>query len=131
MLTIITDQLTENEICSHGILYLCLDIDECAIKTNNCSLHAICDNTEGSFNCSCKDGFSGDGINCTGNYELLIHLFLSTCCLLNDNEIDNDKEVFCARVQIRPQLTTVHYLCLFRYRRVCHQNTQLQPSCNL
>ena len=36
-------------------------------------------NTEGSFNCSCKDGliFSGDGINCAGDYKLF-QQFLST-----------------------------------------------------
>ncbi|KAL9969258.1 hypothetical protein ACROYT_G021454 [Oculina patagonica] len=40
------------------------DIDECAMKIDNCSQNAKCNNTEGSFNCSCKPGFSGDGINC-------------------------------------------------------------------
>ncbi|XP_078381971.1 uncharacterized protein LOC144664667 isoform X3 [Oculina patagonica] len=40
------------------------DIDECAMKMDNCSENAMCNNTEGSFNCSCKPGFSGDGINC-------------------------------------------------------------------
>ena len=48
-----------------------LDIDECHIKSDNCSLNAICNNSKGSFNCSCKPGFSGDGISCTGNYTLL------------------------------------------------------------
>ena len=54
--------------------YLCLDTDECAIKTDNCSLHAMCNNYEGSFNCSCKSGFFGDGISCTGNYKTLLSI---------------------------------------------------------
>ena len=76
----------------------CLDIDECAIKTDNCSLHAICNNTQGSFNCSCKDGFIIDGINSTGNYRLRSHTILSVCSLLNDDEIDDDNEVYCGGV---------------------------------
>ena len=37
-----------------------LDIDECAGDTHNCSRNnATCTNTEGSFNCSCKQGFIG------------------------------------------------------------------------
>ncbi len=53
-----------------AIRHFCLDIDECAMKIDNCTGNAICNNTEGSFNCSCKPGFSGDGMNCTGNYNM-------------------------------------------------------------
>jgi len=45
-----------------------LDIDECVNGANNCDVNAVCNNTGGSYNCSCKDGFHGDGIHCTGNY---------------------------------------------------------------
>ena len=47
-----------------------LDIDECASKTDNCSTQAICNNTVGSFNCSCKPGFAGNGTSCAGNYNI-------------------------------------------------------------
>jgi len=43
-----------------------LDIDECANGTHNCSVNAVCNNTRGSYNCTCKDGFQVDGISCTG-----------------------------------------------------------------
>ena len=43
---------------------LCLDIDECALGI--CSQDSTCNNTEGGFNCSCNNGFYGDGINCNG-----------------------------------------------------------------
>ena len=43
-----------------------LDIDECANTTlNDCDVNARCNNTEGSFNCTCNTGYTGDGVNCT------------------------------------------------------------------
>ena len=42
------------------------DVDECQISSHNCSDNATCINTEGSFNCSCKPGYIGNGYNCTG-----------------------------------------------------------------
>ena len=52
------------------------DIDECVVDTHhNCSSDAFCNNTHGSFNCTCKTGFIGDGENCTGS-------FLSVTCVL-------------------------------------------------
>ena len=39
------------------------DFDECLLGRSNCLDEAICTNTIGSFTCSCKDGYSGDGVN--------------------------------------------------------------------
>ena len=50
------------------LLFHCFsDVDECATRTHNCSDHAMCNNTNGGHNCTCKKGFIGDGQNCTGN----------------------------------------------------------------
>ena len=43
------------------------DIDECAVNNGGCSPEANCTNTPGSFNCTCHEGYSGDGFNCSGN----------------------------------------------------------------
>ena len=44
------------------------DIDECVVDTHhNCSSDAFCNNTHGSFNCTCKPGFTGDGEKCKGS----------------------------------------------------------------
>ena len=44
-----------------------LDVDECAMaSTNDCSVNADCENTVGSFKCTCKSGYAGDGKTCTG-----------------------------------------------------------------
>ena len=56
------------------ILFVVLDEDECTSGTHNCSVDAVCNNTQGSHYCTCKDGFLGDGITCTGNY--LEHCFV-------------------------------------------------------
>ncbi|XP_015780929.1 PREDICTED: sushi, von Willebrand factor type A, EGF and pentraxin domain-containing protein 1-like isoform X2 [Acropora digitifera] len=42
------------------------DVNECENgQTNPCDRHAICNNTKGSYSCQCKQGFVGDGFNCT------------------------------------------------------------------
>src|SRR5690606_9691938 len=43
----------------------CVDIDECDLGTHDCDEHATCTNTEGSFECTCETGYSGDGKTCT------------------------------------------------------------------
>ena len=45
-----------------SIMYL--DINECDDKP--CSDSATCTNTEGSYTCECKKGFTGDGVTCHG-----------------------------------------------------------------
>ncbi len=46
-----------------------VDVDECAANTDNCNATADCTNTDGSFTCACWDGYSGNGVNCTGTYQ--------------------------------------------------------------
>ena len=43
-----------------------IDIDEC-IDANPCDVNADCQNTPGSFVCTCNNGFIGDGLTCAGN----------------------------------------------------------------
>ena len=45
---------------------LFLDIDECT-EGSRCHKNADCKNTPGSFTCTCKKGFEGDGfVECEG-----------------------------------------------------------------
>ena len=47
------------------------DVDECQDQMHICHLNAQCNNTVGSFNCTCLQGYSGDGVDCYGtcNYN--------------------------------------------------------------
>ncbi|XP_066026287.1 uncharacterized protein [Pocillopora verrucosa] len=40
------------------------DINECARGLHKCSSGAFCNNTKGSYNCTCKHGFTGNGREC-------------------------------------------------------------------
>ena len=42
----------------------CEDINECATNNDNCNANATCTNTQGAFDCDCKNGFMGDGVTC-------------------------------------------------------------------
>ena len=47
-------------------LFLSLDKNECRMGLSNCSDDAVCTDTPGSFICTCRHGFIGDGVTCTG-----------------------------------------------------------------
>ena len=50
-------------------IYFFLDIDEYTEQIHNCSKGGVlCLNTKGSFYCTCKAGFTGNGYNCTGTF---------------------------------------------------------------
>ena len=42
------------------------DFDECSLEPTPCDNTASCTNTEGSFTCTCKQGFTGNGTVCEG-----------------------------------------------------------------
>ena len=65
--------ILENKRLSKSVLMIqsCIwfaDVNECVTGEHNCDANAACNNTEGSFECTCKPGYSGNGVNCTGDY---------------------------------------------------------------
>ncbi len=51
-----------------------IDVNECTTGTAVCAPHSICSNTDGSYDCPCDLGFTGDGLTlCVG----MTHF----CCL--------------------------------------------------
>ena len=66
------NSVTENRTSLFSLTsYLsCLtDIDECATQTDDCSPNADCTNADGTFQCTCNVGFTGDGKTCDGRFK--------------------------------------------------------------
>ena len=53
-----------------------LDINEC-LTEDTCDLDSeICENTNGSYICTCKDGLGRhEGLGCIGNFKETLHLY--------------------------------------------------------
>ena len=47
------------------------DLDECDTNSHDCDRNANCRNTVGSYKCTCKAGYAGDGKNCSGKNSTL------------------------------------------------------------
>jgi len=47
------------------------DLDECLTETDDCNANAACINNDGSYECECNVGFSGDGLTCDDINECL------------------------------------------------------------
>ena len=61
------------------------DIDECAEGVHKCHGKAECMNNDGSFLCSCKSGYIGNGMHCEGmfykRYSSLLQALIPIQCL--------------------------------------------------
>ena len=61
-------------------MYTGTDVDECAAQgVDNCRDYATCNNTMGSFECTCDEGFTEDGETCIGEYENHCQLHSTKC----------------------------------------------------
>ena len=76
------------------VLFPLPDIDECSSSDmNNCSFHANCSDTTGSYGCTCSVGYTGDGFSCEGKERLcLCHL---SCFTADIDECSNTTEYPC------------------------------------
>ena len=51
-------------------MFVVLDIDECGASSPVCDINANCSNTRGSYICTCKSGYTGDGKMCQGRMKV-------------------------------------------------------------
>ena len=58
----------QNSDCMYKLLrfFIMPDFDECSLEPSPCDENADCTNTDGSYGCTCKQGFSGNGSICEG-----------------------------------------------------------------
>ncbi|XP_066290685.1 fibropellin-1-like [Branchiostoma lanceolatum] len=61
----------------------CGNIDECAMDTDNCHAKASCSDTDGSFTCTCSDGYTGSGLHCERNAPNLVYCPADTRITVN------------------------------------------------
>lgn len=66
------------------------DIDECKTGPFNCDVNANCSDTLGSYQCTCNDGYTGDGETCSDIDECL-----SNPCDKNATCNNTDGGFFC------------------------------------
>ena len=54
----------------HQTIFVVLDIDECGASSPVCDINANCSNTRGSYICTCRTGYTGDGKTCQGRIKV-------------------------------------------------------------
>ena len=65
----------------HDFETLCVivfaDVDECTAQVDDCDDNAACQNSKGSFTCTCNSGYFGNGSSCLGICNLFTktHIF--------------------------------------------------------
>lgn len=79
---VLSEQLLPDEVLCRLLLIpsfflisnisICPDVDECSAFSSICGINATCLNSEGSYLCSCKEGFAGDGKACKGKANNLL-----------------------------------------------------------
>lgn len=63
----------------------CAELDECSTGTHDCDVNAECVNTEGSYKCQCREGYKGNGYQCSRMSFLFLkkkELFINKCWFL-------------------------------------------------
>ena len=108
------------------------DADECLNNSHNCSENATCTNTEGSFNCSCKPGYIGNGHNCSGWFlEFLSRFPLVLRLLLKYNRVNVQHCTFINWSKLKEIVTSSFYnnfIYLFIYYLLTYSNLTSQSS---
>ena len=51
-----------------SLMYILYSADIAECQAMPCDVNANCVNTPGSFTCTCKAGYSGDGFTCAGQF---------------------------------------------------------------
>jgi hypothetical protein len=61
-----------------------IDVNEC-VTESPCHTNATCNNTDGSYTCTCDTGYSGDGFSCDGKNEIGIPIIIPV--IISRNQI--------------------------------------------
>ena len=90
------------------IFYVSLDINECMNIPSPCHINATCNDTDGSYVCTCIDGYSGDGTtNCTSTFFVRVTFSFYV----------NERYFYVNGLYLQP-LTNVHTYLVIKMRHV-------------
>ena len=64
--------LQQDECCNIAYCILVSDDNECVAGTDACDDNSDCANTVGSYRCTCRVGFEGNGRQCSGKERFLL-----------------------------------------------------------
>lgn len=73
----------------------CTDDDECLLNVYSCSEFAECQNTQGSYECTCHEGFVGNGVECRDINE----------CLTNNGGCDSNAQCINTEGSFKVRIT--------------------------
>ena len=48
------------------VVFCVADVDECNESIDNCDINAMCTDSNGSYMCTCSNGYTGSGLVCMG-----------------------------------------------------------------
>eukprot|EP00961_Rhodomonas_salina_P159065 2141898-Rhodomonas_salina.1 len=74
--------------------------DPCGDNMHNCDANAVCSNGFGSFTCSCKDLYTGDGVSCTSYFTGTASL---TALLQRLFDLGPFRNVTAGRLKVLPE----------------------------
>ena len=83
----------------HNFMFLdYLDTNEC-LSDSPCHVNATCNNTEGSYICTCESGYSGDGFTCNGklytcNMSIRVTMTTTNIAILEIHACSNPSSIF-------------------------------------
>ncbi|KAL9957479.1 hypothetical protein ACROYT_G039117 [Oculina patagonica] len=93
------------------------EVDQCTNGKHSCDVNAVCNNTRGSYNCTCKDGFYGDGKNCTDIDE----------CSTNFHSCKAGFEENCAAISVPEPIALYPLNSKYETREINNQQPQGTP----
>ena len=103
------------------------DDDNRAEGTHNCHHNAKCTNTVGIFNCSCNDGYTGNGVVCTGNLRCGIRFVIQFDKLSTNTIADN---YILVLVIIHADINECKLSTCQRNARCTHSSSGFTSFCN-
>lgn len=62
-------------------MYICTDINECAIESYTCTNNTECKNAPGSYQCDCVEGYVDKNGECEGSVYYIFTLISSNFCV--------------------------------------------------